>query len=317
MPATNTPDTAAITTVTPAAMATPRLLFTDLDGSLLDHHSYDWSPAAPWLSHLKAHGVPVIPVTSKTRSELLALRQALGVENAPFVAENGAVVGLPADWCHARLDRHVGRDGLAIQTLGVDIGFIRQRLNVWRGRLAQTPGMAFTTMSEMTLEALCAFTGLPEPDARLARLREGSEPLIWEGNDSGLEALRQGLAGDGLQLLRGGRFWHVTGHAHKGSAVQWLIERFAALRGITPQTLALGDGPNDVAMLEAVEQAVVIRGFHGFEVAPQQASLYRTEATGPSGWAEGVTHWWGQKMGPAAPGSPDSRDSRDSREAMQ
>ncbi|WP_075878895.1 HAD-IIB family hydrolase [Vreelandella massiliensis] len=288
MPSMKTPTTAA------SASPPARLLFTDLDGSLLDHHSYDWSPAIPWLSRLKAQSVPVIPVTSKTRSEILPLRVALGLESAPFIAENGAVVGLPSDWCHARLDRQLGRDGLAIQTLGVDIGFIRQRLNVWRGRLADTPGMAFTTMSEMTLEALCTFTGLPELEARLARLREGSEPLVWEGSDAGLDALRQGLDGDGLQLVRGGRFWHVTGHSHKGSAVQWLIERFASLRGVAPQTLALGDGPNDVAMLEAVDQAVVIRGFHGFEVAPQQAALYRTEATGPSGWAEGVAHWWGR-----------------------
>ena len=40
----------------------PRLVVTDLDGSLLDHHSYDFSPAAPWLARLKQMGVPVIPV---------------------------------------------------------------------------------------------------------------------------------------------------------------------------------------------------------------------------------------------------------------
>ncbi|NYS59505.1 HAD-IIB family hydrolase [Vreelandella salicampi] len=301
MPSITTPDTTSHAASDTPSM--PRLLFTDLDGSLLDHHNYDWSPAVPWLSRLKERGVPVIPVTSKTRSEILPLRRALGCENAPFVAENGAVVGLPADWCHARLDRHIGRDGLAIQTLGVDIGFIRQRLNIWRARLEDMPGMAFTTMSEMTLEALSDFTGLPESEARLARLREGSEPLTWEGDESGLEALRQGLAGDGLQLVRGGRFWHATGHSHKGNAVNWLIERFQALKGTKPQTLALGDGPNDIAMLEAVDQAVVIRGCHGLEVAPQQAALYRTEATGPTGWAEGVAYWWGRdehRVTPAA-----------------
>lgn len=305
MPSMTTPDTTSHAASDTTSM--PRLLFTDLDGSLLDHHNYDWSPAVTWLSWLKERGVPVIPVSSKTRSEILPLRLALGFENAPFVAENGAVVGLPSSWCHARLDRHMGRDGLVIKTLGVDIGFIRQRLNVWRARLEDTPGMAFTTMSDMTLEALCDFTGLPESEARLARLREGSEPLIWEGDENGLEALRQGLVGDGLQLVRGGRFWHATGHSHKGNAVNWLIERFQALKGTKPQTLALGDGPNDTAMLEAVDQAVVIRGCHGLEVLPQQTALYRTEATGPTGWAEGVTYWWGRderRVTPAALDAP-------------
>ncbi|MDN3556455.1 HAD-IIB family hydrolase [Halomonas maura] len=267
-----------------------RLLFTDLDGSLLDHQSYDWSPAAPWLERLATLGIPVIPVTSKTRSELLPLRQTLGLTASPFVAENGAVVGLPPAWCHARLERTPGPDGLVIRTLGVDIGFIRQRLAVWRDRL----GIRFTAMSEMALDALVAFTGLGEHEARLARMREGSEPLIWEDSDERLAAFRDGLAGDGLRLVRGGRFWHVTGEADKGSAVSWLVERLEALRGVRPLTLALGDGPNDIAMLEAVDQAVVILGCHGLEVSPRQPALYRSRASGPAGWVEGVDHWWGQ-----------------------
>ncbi|MEQ6916112.1 HAD-IIB family hydrolase [Halomonas aquatica] len=268
----------------------PRLVFTDLDGSLLDHHSYDWAPAKPWLARLKAQGVPVIPVTSKTRSEILPLRRALGLTDAPFIAENGAVAGLPLSWSHARLERGPGSDGLAIRTLGVDIGFIRKRLSVWRERL----GVRFTTMSEMSLEELVDFTGLAEPEARLARMREGSEPLIWEEVDERLATFREGLESDGLRLVRGGRFWHVTGDCHKGSAVSWLIERFQALRGSRPLTLALGDGPNDIAMLEVVDQAVVIRGCHDLEVSPDQVSLYRSVVTGPAGWAEGVAYWWGR-----------------------
>ncbi|MCK2183778.1 HAD-IIB family hydrolase [Halomonas getboli] len=267
-----------------------RLLFTDLDGSLLDHETYDWSPAVEWLSRLHEAGVPVIPVTSKTRSELLALRHALDLTETPFVAENGAVVGLPAAWCHARLERMPGPDGLVIKPLGVDIGFIRQRLVVWRERL----GLRFTPMSEMPLDELVAFTGLSDEEARLARMREGSEPLVWDDSEAQLEAFREGLAGDGLHLVRGGRFWHATGESDKGQAVRWLSERFAALRGVRPLTLALGDGPNDIAMLEAVDQAVVIRGCHGLEVSPNQPALYRSRESGPAGWAEGVDHWWGR-----------------------
>lgn len=271
------------------AAVTSRLLFTDLDGSLLDHHSYDWSPARPWLARLEQLGVPVIPVTSKTRSEIVPLRQAMGLTDTPFIAENGAVVGLPPAWCHARLEQP-GPDGLGIKTLGVDIGFVRKRLAVWRERV----GVCFTTMSEMTLDELTAFTGLSEPEARLARMREGSEPLVWDDDETRLQGFREGLAGDGLQLVRGGRFWHATGNSHKGSAVSWLIERYQSLRGRRPLTLALGDGPNDIPMLEVVDQAVVIRGCHGLDVSPVQPRLYRSVATGPAGWAEGVAHWWGR-----------------------
>ncbi|SFU43132.1 HAD-IIB family hydrolase [Halomonas korlensis] len=275
--------------LSPDSACRPRLVFSDLDGSLLDHHSYDWTPAKGWLERLSACGVPVIPVTSKTRSELIPLRQAMELQQTPFIAENGAIVGLPHAWCHARLDRDAGSDGLVIRTLGVDIGLIRQRLSVWRERL----DASFSTMSEMTLEQVMELTGLTEPEARLARLREGSEPLIWEDEDAMLVRLREGLRGDGLRIVQGGRFWHVTGECDKGSAVGWLIERFESLRGHHPLTLALGDGPNDVAMLERVDQAVLIRGGHDLEVSPDQPALYRSKASGPAGWAEGLDHWWG------------------------
>lgn len=277
-----------------------RLVFTDLDGSLLDHDSYDWSPALPWLRVLKASGALVIPVTSKTRSELMALRQALDLGDSPFIAENGALAALPPAWCHARRDTSPGPDGLVLRNLGIDVGLIRRRVIIWRERL----GVRCRTMSEMSLDEVMDITGLGEQEARLARLREGSEPLIWLDAEGAFEPFRAGLAGDGLRMTRGGRFWHVTGDTDKGLAVDWLIRRFRDLRGVEAETLALGDGPNDVSMLEAVDAAVVIRGRHGLVVAPKAQQLYRTEATGPHGWAEGIAHFWGASARETQPPPP-------------
>ncbi|WP_193091874.1 HAD-IIB family hydrolase [Halomonas colorata] len=276
----------------PDAEHRSRLVLTDLDGSLLDHHSYDFSPAAPSLSRLKQLGVPVIPVTSKTRAELLPLRELLGLTGTPFVAENGAIIGLPPSWCHARLDRPgSGRDGIVTKHAGVDIGFIRARLRVWRQRL----DVRFTSMGELSVQDVVKLTGLDKTRAQDACKREGSEPLIWQDDAVSLENFRLALSGDGLELTQGGRFWHVMGRgADKGCAVTWLIKRFAKLRGCTPLSLGLGDGPNDLTMLEAVDQAVVIRGCHKAPVTPQAAALYRTNKAGPVGWAEGVAYWWEQ-----------------------
>lgn len=53
----------------------PLLVFSDLDGTLLDSHSYDWQPAAPWLSRLREANVPVILCSSKTSAEMLYLQK--------------------------------------------------------------------------------------------------------------------------------------------------------------------------------------------------------------------------------------------------
>jgi mannosyl-3-phosphoglycerate phosphatase len=61
------------------------LVFTDLDGTLLDHHTYGWKEAVAALEHCRKNGVPVILVSSKTRAEMDVLRRELNL-SAPFVS---------------------------------------------------------------------------------------------------------------------------------------------------------------------------------------------------------------------------------------
>lgn len=46
------------------------IIFTDLDGTLLDHNSYDFSEALEMLSYIKNHNIPLILTTSKTKIEV-------------------------------------------------------------------------------------------------------------------------------------------------------------------------------------------------------------------------------------------------------
>jgi ribonucleotide monophosphatase NagD (HAD superfamily) len=45
------------------------LVFTDLDGTLLDHDTYDWTPARDALDRLTRAGIPVVFTSSKTAAE--------------------------------------------------------------------------------------------------------------------------------------------------------------------------------------------------------------------------------------------------------
>ena len=61
----------------------------------------------------------------------------------------------------------------------------------------------------------------------------------------------------GLTLSRGGRFYHLTGRNTKGLAVVLLTLLY---RSSSPDliTVGLGDGANDLSMLERVDIPVVI-----------------------------------------------------------
>ena len=97
------------------------VIFTDLDGSLLDHGDYSFSGALPMLKYLRTRKIPLIYTTSKTRQECLVLQEAMGI-CAPFIVENGACVcfpdgeeillGRPHEEIAAFIDRHKTRFGI-------------------------------------------------------------------------------------------------------------------------------------------------------------------------------------------------------------
>src|SRR5215469_2449579 len=60
------------------------LVFTDLDGSLLDAQTYSWHAARPAIECLDKRGTPWILVTSKTRAEVEFWREKLGHRH-PFI----------------------------------------------------------------------------------------------------------------------------------------------------------------------------------------------------------------------------------------
>jgi mannosyl-3-phosphoglycerate phosphatase len=236
----------------------PLLVFTDLDGTLLDHATYDWSPARPALERLAAIGAVVIPATSKTRAETAPLMAALGL-SGPAIVENGAgLAGLPGPApCIAR---------------------IRAALDALPAALRAQ----FRGFGDCTPDDVAALTGLAPDAAARAYAREFSEPGLWAGDADGLAAFEAALAPHGLTLRRGGRFLHVLPGADKAA-------RMAEIRAGHPPcpTVALGDAPNDAEMLVAADIAIIIPNPSGpapFAPGAAPAHARIAPAPGPAGW---------------------------------
>ncbi|MCW2473863.1 mannosyl-3-phosphoglycerate phosphatase-related protein [Candidatus Symbiopectobacterium sp. NZEC151] len=259
------------------------LIFSDLDGSLLDHDTYDWQPAAHWLRRLRQHRIPVIITTSKTACETLLIRRELGLEHCPFIAENGASVALPEHWhTHADYPCKLFSAGY------VEICAVLERL-----RLEQS--FSFSGFSTLTDSDVATLTGLPLADAKRARQRQASEPLLWHDDDAALQRFIHLLDRHGLALTQGGRFYHVMGKGiNKGRAASWLRLQYQQVTGTTPITLSLGDGPNDIALLQSTDYAVVIKSQSQQHITLGEAytgKAYFTHDTGPTGWSEGLCHF--------------------------
>ena len=149
----------------------PLLVFSDLDGTLLDSHSYDWQPAAPWLTRLREANVPVILCSSKTSAEMLYLQKTLGLQGLPLIAENGAVIQLAEQWQEI--------DGFPRIISGISHGEISLVLNTLR----EKEHFKFTTFDDVDDATIAEWTGLSRGQAALTQLHEASVTLIWRDSD--------------------------------------------------------------------------------------------------------------------------------------
>lgn len=260
----------------------PAVVFTDLDGTLLDHHSYSFAAALPALNKLASHAIPLVPVTSKTQAELEPLRQALGLET-PFIVENGAAVFIPDSNPLFDTRECELRAGYAVKNFADDIDFWAE----FTASLArQIPG-AFTPFSQLSLAQIASLTGLSESAAQLAKQRQFSDPLHWYGSDADLKQVREHCAAASISVVRGGRFVHLTRGASKGTAVRWCLQHYAAAD--RPVSIALGDGENDLSMLAEVDFPVQIKPASGDFPVFAKAGLIRTEEPGPQGWSAAIS----------------------------
>lgn len=248
------------------------IVVTDLDGTLLDHHTYEYGAAIPALQYLNALGIPLILSSSKTASEMREIRQRLELDT-PFVCENGACIYLPGS------------------TGGMDrVAFATPRAEIL-GRLAQIKQrhhFRFAGFADMSVGELVQLTGLRPEQAMRAKEREFTEPLYWQDTEENLEHMRTLLVHHGLEMVRGGRFVHVMGKTDKGSALVWLRRHFAEITGRTVTVLALGDSDNDVEMLQAADYPVVVRSPVKSPPVVDHPRCRITEAIGPEGWNRAV-----------------------------
>lgn len=257
------------------------IIFTDLDGSLLDHYDYSWKAAAPSLSRIKRYAIPLIIATSKTRREVEPLQRDLGFRD-PFIVENGGGIFFPPGFRGL-----IGQEGepagdYTLIRLGVPYPTVRGFLERMKERFA------LKGFGDLTNVEIAGLTGLSLEQAGLARDREFTEPFLMERVED-MVSLRELAAAEGIRITRGGRFFHlIGGRQHKGEAVRIAAEIVGRFSGGNPTTVGLGDSENDLPMLREVDIPVLIphpeRGYLNCALP----GMIRAREPGSRGWNETV-----------------------------
>lgn len=262
------------------------LVFTDLDGTLLDAETYSFEPALPAINLLKEKNIPLIICSSKTKKEIEHYRKNLD-NHDPFISENGGGIFIPKNYFgivieDLRLKIEETADYYVIR-LGARYPDLREAV-----RELQNEGFNIKGFGDMTAQELADIANMNIEEAIMAKERDFDEPFIFKGDALELKRLLESINAKGFNYTQG-RFFHILGNSDKGKAVSILIDLYRRkFKDII--TVAIGDSPNDIPMLETVDYPVIVKKPDGcYDRQIDVPGLILAKGIGPEGWNRVVT----------------------------
>lgn len=261
------------------------VVFTDLDGTLLDYSSYSFKEALPALRILKDKKIPLIICSSKTRKEIEYYRKNLGNDH-PFISENGGGIFVPKDYFKFDINGSgvplIEENDYRVVRLGTQYASLRKAITELREE-----GFRVKGFGDMSIEEVAAAAGLSIEEAEMAKERDFDEPFIFHGDETEARELVEAIKSRGFNVAQG-QFFHILGDTDKGKAVSILIGLYK-MKFSEIVTIAVGDSPNDISMLEKVDYPVIVRKPDGsYDPRISLPNLIKARGIGPDGWNHAV-----------------------------
>lgn len=257
---------------------TKKVVFTDLDGTLLHPLTSSYSQALDAIRLLQEKDIPIIFCSAKTRGEQQVYMEELGIKD-PFIVENGGAIFIPKNYFRFPFayDK-VTQDYLVIE-LGAPYQEIRQRLK----KVDEETDGHIVGFGDMDVEEVARETALNLKSAELARQREYSEMVRIEGDRKIVELVLKEIKKAGLNYTPAGKLYEVMEGNDNGKAVQILIALYK-LNFAEAWTAGIGNDEDDSPMLSAVDLPILVQGHDNRWKKPKVKDIYRARGVGPEGW---------------------------------
>jgi mannosyl-3-phosphoglycerate phosphatase len=270
-------------TLFPALLAPRHIIYTSLEGALLDARSGSFAEAEEALSELSRRHIPLVLVTSRTRDEIEPLRRKLE-HSHPFITESGGGIYFPDGYFNIKIP-NVKRSG---RYLCVALGRPYEEVCDALEEVAEESGVGVAGFHHMSAREIAENTGVKRRDAELARNREFDEPFFFTSADE--KAISRFVAAAkqrGFDARLGRTFWHFSSGCDSARAVRSLTKLFRDATRTKLRAVGIGPASEDLPWLRAVDHAVLLgrpeADSKHRETLPTD-DLGRENASGPSGW---------------------------------
>ena len=212
------------------------LIFTDLDGSILDRDTFKFDKIKGYINDLLSQGIHIIPNSSKTEKEILDFNQELGF-NLPFISENGSVIH-SLDLLHPNLPSKIvlSREK-------------EELIKIFKDKVPEYLKEKCKLISEMDKKKQIDIFGLTKNKLKNALDRKYTSPFIFEGNKIEKNKLSRILKVSSLTLQEGGRVLNLCDNVNKVKSMNRVTRIYKKIES-NIKVIAVGDNHNDLDMLK-------------------------------------------------------------------
>ena len=256
------------------------ILITDLDGTLLGQHDFDFDLVKSDVINLLDSGHLLVLASSKTKAEIEGFCDELG-RSVPFIYENGAGVENFSliSGCTTPLNSHQNPKAIRTDAL----------LTIWERYISLSLKSRCHFVKDMDRSAQQTCLGLGRTALDRAMKRSFSLPFTFSGSSSDLQKVKYLAATAGLSVQQGGRVYNLSGCHDKADYLP-KIRKWASRAKNTPVLIVLGDSKNDINMLKQADVSCVIPRESGYLLSLGHGDYPTIIAprAAPLGWLDAV-----------------------------
>ena len=212
------------------------VVFTDLDGTLLDRDTFKFDTIKDYIKSLVNKGIIIIPNSSKTEKEIEKFNKELGVE-LPFISENGSSIhGL--NLINVNFPSRIILSREKEQLLEIFIDKVPEQL---RNKCIQ--------ISKLSRNQQEKIFGQKDDKLRDALNRKYTLPFLFKGDKNEKNKLLKILNYSTLTFQEGGRVLNLCDNINKVKSMNKVIKILKKTEDEI-KSIAVGDNYNDLNMLK-------------------------------------------------------------------
>ncbi len=249
------------------------VIFTDLDGSLLDKNTFEFDEIEDYFRELISIGIIIIPNSSKTEAELSDFNNQYNL-NLSFIAENGSSIhGL--NLIHKNLPKKIFLSRTSDEIY-----------NVYNQKIPPKLKSKITFILNLKSNEQREIFGLPLEKMNLAIKRNYSLPIKFNGIEIEKNEFIKIINDSGLTVQTGGRIMNICDNVNKSKAMCKTIELINKEIDNEIISIGVGDNQNDIDMLKHSDYPCLVKNNSFDSALVNIDNLIKSSEPSPKGWAD-------------------------------